>query len=131
VAEHHAEGVDEGDSRPRPPAGRRGQVGGHVTASISCLGAGNQRETRVRMRRPFVDGGRIAVEWWATMLDKGEEVTLPGCLLLRFQADGRFGASGDLARRKLLPALSRERASHAKYRRALSAAARAKRKRSA
>jgi ketosteroid isomerase-like protein len=50
---------------------------------------GSQRETRVRMGRPFVDGSRVAVEWWTTMIDDGEEVTLPGCLLLRFRADGR------------------------------------------
>jgi hypothetical protein len=52
-------------------------------------GAGSQRETRVRMGRPFVDGRRVVVEWWTTMIDDGEEVTLPGCLLLRFESDGR------------------------------------------
>lgn len=52
-------------------------------------GAGNQRETRVHMGRPFVDGDRVAVEWWTTMIDDGEEVTLPGCLILRLEADGR------------------------------------------
>lgn len=34
-------------------------------------------------------GARVAVEWWATMVEAGERVTLPGCLLLRFAADGR------------------------------------------
>lgn len=48
-----------------------------------------QAEVRVVMGRPFVDGRRVAVEWWATMLDEGEEITLPGCLLLRFAEDGR------------------------------------------
>jgi hypothetical protein len=43
------------------------------------------------MGRPFVDGARVAVEWWTTMIDDGEERTLPGCLLLRFDADGRCG----------------------------------------
>jgi hypothetical protein len=52
-------------------------------------GAGNQRETQVRMGRPFVDGSRVAVEWWTTMIEGGQEVTLPGCLLLRLDADGR------------------------------------------
>jgi hypothetical protein len=41
------------------------------------------------MGRPFVDGNRVAVEWWTTMIDEGDEVTLPGCLLLRFRSDGR------------------------------------------
>lgn len=52
-------------------------------------GAGAQRETSVRMGHPFVDGRRVAVEWWTTMIDEGREVTLPGCLLLRLEADGR------------------------------------------
>lgn len=52
-------------------------------------GAGAQRNTRVRMGIPFVDGRRVAVEWWTTMVDDGQEVTLPGCLLLRLEADGR------------------------------------------
>src|SRR5262245_17277455 len=42
-----------------------------------------QRDARVRMGRPFVDGSRVAVEWWTTMESEGQEVTLPGCLLLR------------------------------------------------
>ncbi len=52
-------------------------------------GAGHQRETRVRMGSPFVDGRRVAVEWWATMIEEDEAVTLPGCLILRFADDGR------------------------------------------
>jgi SnoaL-like domain len=56
--------------------------------------AGNQRETRVCMGRPVVDGDRVAVEWWTTMIDDGEEVTLPGCLLLRFGPDGRCAGGG-------------------------------------
>jgi ketosteroid isomerase-like protein len=50
---------------------------------------GQQRDARVRMGRPFVDGDRVTVEWWTTMVSEGQEVTLPGCLLLRFEADGR------------------------------------------
>jgi len=41
------------------------------------------------MGRPFVDGNRVAVEWWTTMIDDDLEVTLPGCLLLSFDDDGR------------------------------------------
>ncbi len=48
-----------------------------------------QRDVRVQMGRPFPDGDRVAVEWWTTMESGGEEVTLPGCLVLRFEADGR------------------------------------------
>jgi hypothetical protein len=48
-----------------------------------------QRDVRVRMGRPFAAGDRVAVEWWTTMESQGEDVTLPGCLLLRFEPDGR------------------------------------------
>jgi hypothetical protein len=51
---------------------------------------GQQRDARVRMGRPFADGSRVAVEWWTTMVSEGEVVTLPGCLLLRFESDGRW-----------------------------------------
>jgi ketosteroid isomerase-like protein len=51
--------------------------------------AGTQRDKHVRMGRPFIDGSRVAVEWWTTMIEDGEAVTLPGCLLLHFEADGR------------------------------------------
>jgi hypothetical protein len=49
----------------------------------------DQRDVRVRFGRPIVVGNRAAVEWWTTMVDEGDEVTLPGCLVLRFAPDGR------------------------------------------
>lgn len=48
-----------------------------------------QSEARVEMGRPFVDGSRVAVEFWTNMKVEGEDVTLPGCLLLDFDTDGR------------------------------------------
>lgn len=47
-----------------------------------------QSEPAVQMGEPFVDGDRVAVEFWTTMLDAGDELTLPGCLLLKFDDDG-------------------------------------------
>lgn len=44
----------------------------------------SQSEVSVQMGRPFVDGSRVAVEWWTTMKVDGAETTLPGCLLLDF-----------------------------------------------
>ena len=42
------------------------------------------------MGEPVVDGNVVAVEWWATFDDAEEgTITLPGCLLLQFAADGR------------------------------------------
>jgi len=42
------------------------------------------------MGEPVVDGNVVAVEWWATLDDPDDgTITLPGCLLLQFAADGR------------------------------------------
>jgi hypothetical protein len=48
----------------------------------------SQSEVTVRMGRPFIDGSRVAVEFWTTMRVSGDPVTLPGCLLLEFDAQG-------------------------------------------
>jgi hypothetical protein len=47
-----------------------------------------QSDISVQMGTPFVDGHRLAVEFWTTMRNEGDEVTLPGCLLLEFDEDG-------------------------------------------
>lgn len=47
-----------------------------------------QEDVRVRIGRPFADGDRVAAEFWTTMRVAGDDVTLPGCLLLRFGTDG-------------------------------------------
>jgi hypothetical protein len=48
-----------------------------------------QDNIEVRWGTPIVAGNRMAVEWWTTMHDSEEgDVTLPGCLLLRFSEDG-------------------------------------------
>lgn len=49
----------------------------------------SQEDVEVEMGQPLVDGNVGAVEWWTRMRLEGEEVTLVGCLLLRFAADGR------------------------------------------
>ncbi|MEX0795326.1 MAG: nuclear transport factor 2 family protein [Acidimicrobiia bacterium] len=48
-----------------------------------------QSDTSVRMGRPFGEGNRVAVEFWTTMDNEGAPVSLPGCLLLQFEPDGR------------------------------------------
>ena len=47
-----------------------------------------QEDIRVLMGAPFADGDRVAAEFWTTMRNGGAEITLPGCLLLRFGTDG-------------------------------------------
>lgn len=48
-----------------------------------------QANLDLRFGEPVVSGHRMAVEWWATMHDEGEWVTIPGCLVLAFAPDGR------------------------------------------
>lgn len=52
----------------------------------------SQADVQVRIGEPLVDGDRVAAEFWTTMLVAGDEVTLPGCLLLRFDDDGLCAA---------------------------------------
>ncbi|HSL12371.1 MAG TPA: nuclear transport factor 2 family protein [Actinomycetota bacterium] len=49
----------------------------------------SQSDVEVRIGRPYVDGDRVAAEFWTTMRVAGDEVTLPGCLFLRFDGAGR------------------------------------------
>jgi hypothetical protein len=44
---------------------------------------------------PFGKGDRAAVEWWATYVEDGREVTLAGCTMLRFGPDGLVTFSRD------------------------------------
>jgi uncharacterized protein (TIGR02246 family) len=48
-----------------------------------------QADVSVRFGRPIVEGAHVAVEWWTTMREGDGNVTLSGCLVLRFAADGR------------------------------------------
>jgi len=47
-----------------------------------------QSQVRVQMGSPVIEGERVIVEFWTTMLAGGEELTLPGCLLMRFNEEG-------------------------------------------
>jgi ketosteroid isomerase-like protein len=63
---------------------------GHDGVAAYWTGAtAGQRDVRVRLGDPVVDGDRVAVEWWTTMTADGDPATLAGCLLVLFAADGR------------------------------------------
>lgn len=49
---------------------------------------GEEDEIRAWFGEPVVDGQRASIEWWATLLEDGAEVTLVGTSTLRFDADG-------------------------------------------
>ena len=63
---------------------------GHDGIRAYWAGATSEQErVSVRFGEPVSSGLRAAVEWWTRMRQAGEDVTLPGCLVLRFAADGR------------------------------------------
>jgi limonene-1,2-epoxide hydrolase len=77
------------DARYRSSPFREPHVGHDQIRAYWRRATGSQRGAHVRMGNPFVDGERVAVEWWTTMIDDDQEVTLPGCLVLRLGPDGR------------------------------------------
>ncbi len=53
------------------------------------LGALDIQEVyEVRFGKPVVEGSRAAVEYWTTMKEKTEDVTLAGCVMLHFTKNG-------------------------------------------
>ena len=69
---------------------REPHVGTEQIRAYWRQGAGTQRDVTVRFGRPIAEGRRVAVEWWSTFVDPDDgAITLPGCLLLRFDGDGR------------------------------------------
>jgi uncharacterized protein (TIGR02246 family) len=48
-----------------------------------------QSDVEVTYGTPFVDGDRVAAEFWVTMKNGGADITLAGTLLLSFAGDGR------------------------------------------
>jgi hypothetical protein len=46
-------------------------------------------EAEVWMGEPLVSGDRAVVEWWAVVIENGEQVSLAGASVLRFGDDGR------------------------------------------
>ena len=49
---------------------------------------GEEEDVRVRVSAPIVDGDRASVSWWASLREDGEDATLAGTSVLRFDAAG-------------------------------------------
>jgi hypothetical protein len=45
---------------------------------------------------PVVEGDRAAVEYWTAMREDGFDLTLVGCIVMRFAADGRCAELRDV-----------------------------------
>ena len=48
-----------------------------------------EKSVECRFGSPIQSGERAAVEWWASWLEDGREVSLAGVTVLRFDVDGR------------------------------------------
>jgi hypothetical protein len=77
------------DARYRSHPLRPAHTGHDGVAAYWARATAGQRDVRVRLGDPVVDGHRVAAEWWTTMVADGDPVTVAGCLLLTFAADGR------------------------------------------
>jgi hypothetical protein len=67
----------------RTPHLRRAGVREYVSQAFA-----EEQEPRVWIGQPVVEGQRAAIEWWAAVTENGEEVTLAGTSVLRFDAHG-------------------------------------------
>jgi ketosteroid isomerase-like protein len=68
----------------RPPEVGREGVRGYTQRNFDI-----EEDQQVRFGRPITSGDRAAVEYWTTMREEDRDVTLAGCVLLRFGEDGR------------------------------------------
>jgi ketosteroid isomerase-like protein len=68
--------TDDGIYRAHPL--REPHVGRDAIRAYWARVTSTQRELDLRLGEPVVAGNRAAVEWWATMSDRDEEITLRG-----------------------------------------------------
>jgi uncharacterized protein (TIGR02246 family) len=98
--ERDADGVAElftADATYRSHPLRDPHVGRDAIRAYWDRATKTQSDLDLRFGTPIVQGDRVSVEWWATMVDDdwdpaeatGPGVTLPGCLVLRFTPEGR------------------------------------------
>jgi hypothetical protein len=64
-------------------------VGADAIAGYWSRVTATQRDIQLRYGRPVAEGNRVAVEWWATLVNDDAPYTLAGEFLLLFAADGR------------------------------------------
>ncbi|BBH63973.1 hypothetical protein ACTI_06580 [Actinoplanes sp. OR16] len=85
-----AESGDHYASMFRRYSGRAG-----LRAYLQECFAEEKRPAEVRFAEPLVDGDTAAVEYWAVIHPGDEPLTISGCTVLRFGADGLVAESRD------------------------------------
>jgi len=66
-----------------PARGRDAGVRGYISRVF-----GEERDPRVWIGTPIVDGDRAAISWWASLIEDGADATLAGTSVLRFDGAG-------------------------------------------
>jgi ketosteroid isomerase-like protein len=84
IAELFTEDAAYHSSPFRPPT-----VGREAIRQYWRTATSTQEDLELEFGQPVVHGNRVVVEWWAMMRAEGQDITLPGCLLLRFASGGR------------------------------------------
>jgi predicted SnoaL-like aldol condensation-catalyzing enzyme len=67
---------------------REPHVGREAVLAYTRENFGMERGQEPRFGRPLAHGSSAAVEYWTPMVEDGKEVTLVGCVVLRFREDG-------------------------------------------
>jgi uncharacterized protein (TIGR02246 family) len=63
-------------------------VGREAISAYWRWAVSTQSGLQLQFGEPIVEGDRVAVDWWATLIDEGAERTLPGILFLTFDERG-------------------------------------------
>jgi ketosteroid isomerase-like protein len=66
-------------------------LGRAAIAAYWSAGVARQSDIDIHVGRPVIDGERVAVEWWVSLAEDGEDSLSTGTLVLRF--DGELCAS--------------------------------------
>ncbi len=61
----------------------RGGVDEYVSGAFA-----DESNVRAHFGEPIVEGDRASVSWWAALVEAGEQMTLAGTSVLRFDASG-------------------------------------------
>ena len=74
----------------RPPYRGRQGVRDYVSTAFAA-----EVGPRVSIAVPIVDGDRASISWWCALREDGQDATLAGTSVLRFDADGRVAEQWD------------------------------------
>jgi ketosteroid isomerase-like protein len=90
IVELYAEGCVFSSQPFRAPYRGRDGVREYVTAAFAA-----EAGPRAWISEPIVDGDRASISWWCALREDGEDVTLAGTSVLRFDTGGLVAEQWD------------------------------------